>query len=145
MNATNSVAQIPSSLPESIDKIIFDEVLKIVNHVEWIYIEARAAGNFLGAWRFRRDWPQFWMNIMNDIRDRGVSMVDEIQINVERLFDKDILSNLGGFYDAVHEVFPGADKHPCAVLNYTSPQRKPSLEVINGGKINSVSLEVSAA
>lgn len=143
MKTTASLTQIPGSLPEIIDKIMLDEVSKSVNHVKLVYIEARASGRFLGSWRFRGDWPLLWTPAMQELQDRGVQSVGEIQLNIERIVDEDVLQNVGAFFDAAHVVFPGAYTRVCGVSAYI--QRPRRFGVISGGPSNTASLQKRAA
>lgn len=77
-----------------------------------IGIDMEGARDVLGLWIGEAESSKFWLNIMNEIRNRGV---------------RDILiaavDGLSGFSDAIHAVYPKTDVQRCIVHQIRNSMR----------------------
>lgn len=90
------------------DGIVFKvrENSKVVNKTMYMAIGLRTDGRkeVLGLWLGKNESASFWMNVLTDIKARGVT---DILITVT--------DNLNGFTDTIKTVFPKSTKQVCVV------------------------------
>lgn len=79
---------------------------KIVNKCEYTVLAVNSQGkkDLLGIWIEQSEGAKFWLNVLNEIKNRGVE--DLLICSVD---------DLNGFSEAIHEVFPNTQIQKCIV------------------------------